>query len=453
MFESLSNKLASIFDKLKGRGVLNEGDINVALREIRIALLEADVAVAAAKHVLERVRERALGQEVLKSITPGQMVIKFVYEELVSFLGEEPAPLNTKANSPFSFMLVGLQGSGKTTSAAKLANILKNTHKVLLASLDVYRPAAREQLKVLANSIGVDCLEIIADETPAEIVERAMARARKLSVDTVLFDTAGRTHIDEAMMAEVANLQKLIKPLETLLVADSMTGQDAVNIAKSFNDKISLTGLILTRADGDARGGAALSMRYITQCPIKFLGIGERLDQFIPFHPQRIVDSILDKGDMLGLYEKISKLEDHTEFEQRSKRLERGKFNLDDMLYGFEKIMSMGGAEHILKMLPGGQGMIKKMDAAPSEKASDHDVRKQMALMRSMTAKERKNPDILDASRRKRIAAGAGQTVADVNSLLKKFQLASGFMKRFSSDKKDKKGKKLFGPSKRRRAF
>jgi signal recognition particle subunit SRP54 len=432
MFESLTEKLTTIFDKLRGRGVLTEEDLARSLREVRIALLEGDVALPVVKIIIERVREKALGKEVLKSITPCQMIVKFVHEELIESLGQDVVPLNLRANSPFSFLLVGLQGAGKTTSAAKLANLLKKTHKIMLVSLDLHRPAAREQLQILAKTIGVESLPIMENEKDVmAIVKRAFASAAKAGIDIIIFDTAGRTHINQEMMNEVKMLEREVKPTEILLVADAMTGQDAVNVARSFKEYASLSGLILTRVDGDARGGAAISMRHVTNCPIKFLGVGEGVDRLIPFDPKRIADQILDMGDIVELVERVSKVADEEKTQKMQARFETGRFNLNDMEEQLLQMLKMGGISGILKLLPGAKKIasaIGENSAALSEKT----IHRQIALIRSMTPKERRNPDILNGSRRKRIAAGAGQSVVDLNRFLKQYQGVKDMAKKFS---------------------
>lgn len=435
MFETLSGKLTNIFDKIRGRGFLNEDDINSSLREIRIALLEADVAVPAVKVILEKVKEKSLGKEVLKSISPGQMIIKFVHEELIEFLGEE-VPINTNANSPFSYMFVGLQGAGKTTSVAKVANLLKGNHKILLVSLDVYRPAAKEQLKILADSIGVKSLEIIENEKPVEIAKRAIDYAKKTDIDIIMFDTAGRNHIDEKMMDEVSLLQKKILPVETILVADSMTGQDAVNIAKSFKEKIDLTGLFLTRVDGDSRGGAAISMRYVTNCPIKFLGIGEHINKIMEFSPKRIADQILDKGDVIALIDKTNDLLKNEKVDKLDERVMKGKFNMNDMKGYIEQIQKFGGIHGVLNMLPGAKKIKSEIEKKSFKLPDDRLAERQLAFISSMTEKERKNTDILNGSRRKRIAAGAGQSVAELNKFLKMYEQMRKASKMYSKSNK-----------------
>lgn len=438
MFQSLTQKLSSVFDKLRGRGLLNEDDITQVLREIRVALLEADVAIPAVKDILERVKIKAQGKELIKSVTPGQMIVKFVHEELISFLGETVVPLNLKANSPFSFMFVGLQGSGKTTTTAKLANILKDKYKILLVSLDVYRPAAREQLELLGKSLGIESLDIVKDENPFEITKRAFDSAKRNGTDIILFDTAGRTNIDESMMNEVKELEKLINPIETLFVADSMSGQNAVNIAKSFNEFVNLTGIILTRVEGDSRGGAALSTRYITKCPIKFLGIGEKINDLLVFDPKRIADRILDMGDIVTLVEQASKVVNEQEVEKMQQRLSKGTFDLNDMKSNLEQVNKIGGFSKILQFIPGTITNLVRGSRKENKPDNNKIVSRNIALIQSMTEKERKNPALLNGSRRKRIAQGAGQTVTDLNKFLKQFEQLRNFTKKMSKMESEK---------------
>lgn len=423
MFDNLTEKISAVFDRLRGKGVLTEDNIAEALREIRIALLEADVALATVKVLTERIRARAIGTEVIRSVTPGQMVIKIVHDELLDFLGLEPSSLNLQANSPFSFLMVGLQGSGKTTTAAKIANLLKEQKRVLLVSLDIYRPAAQLQLEQLAQSIGVQSLPIIANQAPVEIVQRALAEARRKSIDLIVFDTAGRTNIDKAMMEELKELHAAISPLETLLVADGMLGQDAVQIAKSFQEAVPLTGLVFTRMDGSARGGAVLSMKHVTACPVKLLGTGERVDRIIPFDPQRIVDQILDRGDIVALVERAAQTMDPSATEKIEKRIKKGRFDLTDMQAQLENLQKMGGLSSMLQMLPGAKRIISTIDAKQTGALDDGDkaIGRQIALIRSMTPQERKDPSILNGSRRRRIASGAGSTVQELNRFLKQF--------------------------------
>lgn len=448
MFDSLSQKLSCVFDRLRGRGFLNEEEIEKVLREIRIVLLEADVAISAVKALLSRVKDQALGQEVIKSITPGQMIIKIVYDTIIEFLGKDSVPLNLKANSPFSYVFVGLQGVGKTTSVAKIAYFLKKNYNILMVSLDIYRPAAREQLNILGNHIGVKSFSSESYKNPMDIVKEAMIYAKKESVDIILWDTAGRLHIDDSMMQEIFSFHKVIDPVETLLVADSMMGQEAINVAKTFHEKVPLTGLILTRADGDMRGGASLSMRFSTGCPIKFLGIGEQIDQLIPFDPKRIADQILDRGDIVQLVESASLLAGERNIEKIKKRLEKGKFDLNDMQIQLEQMQKMGGFLGILKMIPGAKKFSTMMKETGQDKInSDHIVKRNIALIQSMTPKERRNPQILKGSSRRRIAKGAGQSVMELNRLIKQFQQIQDLTKKISKNKNEYGIKQLFKQS------
>jgi signal recognition particle subunit SRP54 len=441
MFESLSNRLGDVFDRLRKHGALSEEDVSAALREIRIALLEADVALPVVKDFVNAVREKALGQEVLRSVTPAQMVVKIVHDHLVETLGggmpAAEAALNLNAVPPVVVMLVGLQGSGKTTSAAKIALRLKNRErkKVLLASLDVQRPAAQEQLAVLGRQIDVVSLPIVAGEKPVAITRRAMETGRLEGYDVVILDTAGRLHIDEALMLEVAAVRDTAKPTETLLVADAMTGQDAVNVAKTFNDRIGLSGIVLTRIDGDARGGAALSMRAVTGKPIKFVGTGEKIDALEVFYADRIAGRILDMGDVVSLVEKASETFDQAEAEKLAAKMQKGNFDLDDLASQLRQLRKMGGMGGMLGMLPG-IGKIKKQIA--DAKIDDGMVKRQEAIISSMTKRERKNPKLLNASRRLRIAAGSGTSVQEINRLLKQYQDMAQMMKKVS--KLGKKG-------------
>lgn len=428
MFESLSQRLSAVFDKLTGRGALSEADVTEALREVRVALLEADVALPVVKDFVARVKERAIGQEVVKSISPGQMVVKIVHDELIATLGTEGVELNLNAVPPAVILMVGLQGSGKTTTSGKLAvRLKKDKKKVLLASLDVYRPAAQQQLEILAKQADVGSLPIIMGEMPVAITKRALDMGRKEGYDVVILDTAGRLHIDEALMAEVAAVRDVAKPVETLLVTDAMIGQDAVTLAHEFNEKVGVTGIVLTRVDGDARGGAALSMRHVTGRPIKFLGMGEKLDALEVFHPDRIAGRILGMGDVVSLVEKAMEHVDQDEAEKLAKRIEKGKFDLNDMLSQFRQVEKMGDLKGILGMMPG----IGKMAAQLKDAKIDNKVvGRQKGIIQSMTLAERKNPDLIKAARKKRIAAGAGVSVQDVNKLLKQYQQMADVMKK-----------------------
>jgi len=428
MFESLSQRLSQVFDKLTGRGALSEADVAEALREVRVALLEADVALPVVKDFVARVKDRAVGQDVIRSVTPGQMVVKIVHDELIATLGTEGVELNLNAVPPAVILMVGLQGSGKTTTSGKLALRLKGQRKkVLLASLDVYRPAAQQQLEILARQADVGSLPVIMGEMPVAITRRALDVGRKEGYDVVVLDTAGRLHIDQELMAEVAAVRDVAKPVETLLVVDAMTGQDAVTLAHEFNDKVGVTGIVLTRVDGDARGGAALSMRAVTGRPIKFLGQGEKLDALEVFHPDRLAGRILGMGDVVSLVEKAMQTIEQDEAEKLAKRIEKGKFDLNDMLSQFRQVEKMGDLKGIIGMLPG----IGKMTAQLKDaKIDDKMVGRQKAIILSMTAAERKNPDLIKASRKRRIAAGSGVSVQDVNKLLKQHQQMADVMKK-----------------------
>ncbi len=429
MYKSLSDRLSGIFDKLRGRGVLSEDDVNSAMREIRIALLEADVALPVVKEFIEKAKAKAIGQELIKSINPAQLVIKIVHEQLIEALGSEPEPINLSAPSPMGILMLGLQGSGKTTSSAKLAQLLTTKFKknVLLASLDVYRPAAQLQLENLAKAININSLEIIENQKPLDIAKRAFAVAKSSNIDVVILDTAGRLHIDDALMDELVQIKEFVKPIESFLVADSMTGQDAVNIAKSFHAQVGVSGIILTRADGDSRGGAALSMRHITGKPIKFLGVGEKTDQLEIFDPHRVAGRILDMGDIIELVERAAELENSGEQEKLAKKLEKGHFDLNDMAKQLESMQKMGGFSSMLGLLPGVGKIKDKLDQAGVD---DRMVRRQVGIIRSMTKQERRNPKILNGSRRKRIANGSGVQVMEVNRLLKQFEQMQEMFKR-----------------------
>lgn len=437
MFDSLSDRLNGIFDKLKRRASLSEADVTAALREVRVALLEADVALPVVKDFIEVVRERAIGQEVLRSVTPGQMVVKIVHDALVETLGGEGSELNLAVSPPAPVLMVGLQGSGKTTTSGKLARRLA-THdrkKVLLASLDVYRPAAQEQLAQIGRQIGVETLPIVAGEPPAKIAKRAMETGRRGGFDVVILDTAGRLHIDDTLMAEVADVRAVVNPVETLLVADSMIGQDAVQMARAFHQQIGVTGIVLTRVDGDARGGAALSMRAVTGQPIKFIGLGEKMDALEAFHPDRIAGRILGMGDVVSLVEKAAATIEQEDAEKLAKKMMAGRFDLEDMLSQLQQMKKMGDVKGLLKMLPGIGQMKNKLAAA---NISDDMIRHQEAIILSMTPNERRRPELIKASRKKRIAAGAGRNVQEVNKLLKQHQQMAGMMKKVK--KMDKGG-------------
>jgi signal recognition particle subunit SRP54 len=429
MFETLSGRLGDIFDKLRSRGVLNESDVGAAMREVRIALLEADVALPVVKDFVEKVRARAVGQEVLRSVTPGQMVVKIVNDELVAMLGGEGEELYLAAQPPVPIMMVGLQGSGKTTSTAKIAKRLvgKERKRVLMASLDTRRPAAQEQLKILGEQAGVPTLPIIPGQMPLDIAKRAMEAARLGGYDVVMLDTAGRLHVDEGLMAELDSVKFAANPAEVLLVADALTGQDAVNVAKQFNDRLSVTGIVLTRMDGDGRGGAALSMRAVTGRPIKLVGVGEKLDEMESFHPSRVASRILGMGDVVSLVEKAQELVDDQDAEKLVKRLKKGQFTLVDYQKQLEQMRKMGGMSGVLSLLPG-VGKLKK--ALAGANIDESMLVRQDAIIKSMTPKERENTKIIAASRKRRIAAGSGTTVQEVNKLLKQHQQMADMMKK-----------------------
>ena len=432
MFDALSDKLNGVFDRLRGRGTLNEMDVAEALREVRLALLDADVALPVVRDFISKVRDRALGSEVLRSVSPGQQVIKIVNDVMVEQLGGEGAvPINLAAAAPVPVLLVGLQGSGKTTTAGKLALRFRTRlrKKVLLASLDTQRPAAREQLRQLAEQAGVPSLPIIDGQTPVQIAQRAMDTGRREGFDIVLLDTAGRLSIDEALMQEVKDIRAATNPAETLLVVDAMTGQDAVNTAKAFHDAITVTGIVMTRMDGDARGGAALSMRAITGAPIKLIGIGEKQDALEEFHPERVAGRILGMGDIVGLVEKASETIDQEEAEKLAAKMMRGKFDLEDYASQLRQIQKMGSLSGILGMLPGVGKIKQQLENADLDTKI---LKRQAAIISSMTMKERRVPDIIKASRKKRIAAGSGTSVQEVNKLLKQFEEMTTVMKRMN---------------------
>ncbi len=429
MFDTLSDRLGGVFDKLKGRGALREQDVRDAMREVRIALLEADVALPVARRFIDAVTEKAIGQDVLRSVTPGQMVIKIVHDELVETLGGmEVEGLKLDAKPPVVIMMVGLQGSGKTTTTAKLAKLIRERHgkKALMASLDVNRPAAQEQLAVLGKQVEVATLPIIAGQQPVDIARRAMEAARLQNFDVLLLDTAGRLHVDDALMAEMKAVAGVSAPNEVLLVVDSLTGQDAVNVAQSFTNEVPLTGVVLTRMDGDARGGAALSMRAVTGKPIKFAGTGEKLDAIEPFRPGSVADRILGMGDVVSLVERAAATIKEADAEKMARNLEKGKFDLDDLAMQLKQMRNMGGLGMLAGMMPG----MKKAKAAMQASGMDDKVLIHMeAIISSMTAKERANPDLMNAKRKKRVAAGSGTDVQTVNKVLKMHQEMARAMK------------------------
>jgi signal recognition particle subunit SRP54 len=435
MFETLSDKLSGILDRLTRRGALTAGDVDAAAREVRRALLEADVALDVVRTFIDTLRQRAVGVEVVKSVTPGQMVVKIVHDQLIETLGATADPLDLNARAPVPIMLVGLQGSGKTTTAAKIARRLNEQmrRRTLMASLDVRRPAAMEQLAVLGQQVGVNTLPIVAGQTPVQIARRAMEAGRLGGYDVVLLDTAGRTTLDEAMMAEAAEVKAAASPHEVLLVADSLTGQDAVNLALAFDRRVGLTGIVLTRVDGDGRGGAALSMRAVTGKPIKLIGTGEKLDALEDFHPARIADRILGMGDIVSLVEKAAATIDAEKAMRTAERMRKGAFDLSDLKEQLEQMQKMGGLGGLMGMLPG-IAKIKNQIAAAN--LDDKILRRQVAIIQSMTAEERRRPDVLKASRKKRVAAGSGTKVEEINRLLKMHRGMADMMKAMGGAKR-----------------
>jgi signal recognition particle subunit SRP54 len=429
MFDSLSDRLGGVFDKLRGRGALSEQDVRDAMREVRVALLEADVALPVVRRFVDRVTEKAIGAEVLKSVTPGQQVVKIVNDELIETLGGEThVGLNLDAKPPVVIMMVGLQGSGKTTTTAKLAKFIREKYgkKVMMASLDVNRPAAQEQLAVLGTQIETVTLPIVTGQQPVDIARRALESAKLQAADVLLLDTAGRLHVDEALMAEMKAVASISTPTEVLLVVDALTGQDAVNVAQNFSSEVSLTGVILTRMDGDARGGAALSMRHVTGKPIKFAGTGEKLDELEAFQPSRIANRILGMGDVVSLVEKAAATINAEDAEEQARRMAKGQFDLNDLRTQLKQMQSMGGLGMLAGMMPG----MKKAKAAMAQSGMDDKVLMHMdAVIGSMTPKERANPALLNAKRKKRVAAGSGLKVQDVNRLLKMYQEMAKAMK------------------------
>ena len=431
MFESLSNRLSDTVNRLRGRGRLTEENIRETLREVRIALLEADVALPVVKALIERVKVRAVGQDVLKSLSPGQALIKVVSDELTAVMGQANTELNLAATPPAIVLMAGLQGAGKTTTVGKLARFLKERKKkrVMVVSCDVYRPAAIEQLRTLAEQVEVTFFPSEAGQSPVDIAKAAVAAARREVMDVLLVDTAGRLHIDEAMMDEIKALHGALNPIETLFVVDSMTGQDAANVAKAFADALPLTGVILTKTDGDARGGAALSVRYITGRPIKFLGAGEKSDALEPFHPDRLAQRILGMGDVLSLVEEVERKVDQEKAQKLAEKVIKGKrFDLNDMRDQLEQMSNMGGLAGLMDKLPG-MGSIP--DSVKS-KVNDNELKRMVAIIGSMTKKERRHPDLLNGSRKARVARGSGTQPADVNRLLKQYMQMEKMMSKLS---------------------
>ncbi|MFM8342340.1 MAG: signal recognition particle protein [Methylomonas sp.] len=432
MFDNLTDRLSGTLRKLKGQGRLTEANIQETLREVRMALLEADVALPVVTDFIAQVSERALGQEVQASLSPGQALVKIVQGELVRVMGSANEELNLRTNPPAIVLMAGLQGAGKTTTVAKLGRHLKEKKKkkVGVVSVDVYRPAAIKQLETLANDVGLKFFESDVSENPVDIVNRAVEAAKRQFVDVLIVDTAGRLHVDDEMMTEIKALHAAIKPIETLFVVDSMTGQDAANTAKAFHDALPLTGVVLTKADGDARGGAALSIRHITGKPIKFIGVGEKTDALEPFHPDRVASRILGMGDVLSLIEDIEQKVDKKKAEKLAKKIQKGKsFDLNDLKEQLEQMQSMGGISAMMDKLPGMGGISKSV----KEKVDDRDLNRQIAVINSMTPQERRFPDLIKGNRKQRIATGCGQDIQAVNRILKQHQMMEKMMKKFTA--------------------
>jgi len=431
MFENLTGKFEEIFSSLKKAPSLNETQVDEGLRKIRQALLEADVALPVAKELIKNIKPKAIGHEIIRSTTPGQMIVKVVFDEIVKILGDTKTELNLNAVPPVCLMLVGLQGSGKTTTAAKLAKYLEknNKKKSLMVSLDVYRPAAQEQLNILGKKNSIQTLPIVKDQLPIDIVKRALNAGSLSGVDTIIFDTAGRTQIDLSMMNEIKEIKSVANPIETILVADSLTGQVAVNVAQEFKKTVDLTGIILTRVDGDGRGGAALSMKFATNTPIKFMGIGEKIEQLDVFHPDRIANRILGMGDVVSLVEKAAEDLDEEKIKKTEENLRAGFFSMEDYLSQLRQMKKMGGMEGVLSMLPGVSKIKKQMDNANID---ENIIKTNEAIILSMTKEERINPKIINGARKKRISSGSGVDTATVNKLLKQFKMMTNMMKKMS---------------------
>ena len=441
VFEGLADKLQATFKKLRGRGKLSEADVTDAMREVRMALLEADVNFKVVKDFVAKVKERSIGLEVMSSLTPAQHVIKIVNEELTALMGGTQSRITISSRPPTVIMLVGLQGAGKTTTAGKLANmLLKQSKRPLLVAADVYRPAAIKQLQVVGEKIGVPVFSLGDQESPVAIAKKGVEHAISLGRDIVIIDTAGRLHINDELMDELANIKQQAKPHEILLVVDAMTGQDAVSVAETFNGRLGLDGVILTKLDGDARGGAALSIKAVTGCPIKFVGMGEKAEALEPFHPDRMASRILGMGDVLSLIEKAQATVDIDKAKEMEEKLRKDSFSLDDFLEQLQQVRKLGSMEQILSMIPGMGGLSKKLEGA---ELNEKELMRTEAIIRSMTRKERRDPAIINGSRRKRIALGSGSRVQDVNRLLKQYTEARKMMKRLQEMQKG--GKKLSG--------
>lgn len=442
MFSSLGENFTKILDKIKRKGSISEADLSDALRAIRIAMLEADVALDVTREFINNIKQKALGEEILKSITPGQMIVKIVHDELINILKAEDQDINLKITPPAVIMLVGLQGVGKTTTSAKLAVYLRKKYKkkVLLVSLDTYRPAAQEQLEVLGKQVSIDTLPIIKNQEPLDIVKRAIEEGKGKLFDVIILDTAGRLHTDANLIKELIQIKEFANPIETLLTADSMAGQDAVNSAKQFHDAIALSGIILTRIDADARGGAALSIKYVTGLPIKFIGHGEKISDFERFHPDRIASRILDMGDVVSLVEKAMDHVNQEEAEALAQKMQRGTFDMEDLRVQLKNLKKMGGIASLMGMLPGMKGLKDKIGV---DKLDPKILIRQEAIIDSMTKKEKRFPKLLNASRKERIAKGSGTSVQDINKLLKQFLEMQTMMKKFG--RLDEKSLKKLG--------
>ena len=441
VFESLSEKLQNALGKLKGKGKLSEKDVDLAMREVRLALLEADVNFKVVKDFIKKVKERSIGNEVMQSLTPGQQVIKIVNDELTNLMGNTETKISFAPNPPTIILMSGLQGAGKTTTAGKLANNFKKQGKrPLLVACDIYRPAAIKQLEVVGDRVGVSVFSMGTKHDPVDIAKASIEHAKKHANDVVIIDTAGRLHIDEELMDEIENIYKAVKPHEILLVLDAMTGQDAVNVAKSFDEKLSITGVILTKLDGDARGGAALSIRAVTDKPIKFVGMGEKLDELEPFHPDRMASRILGMGDVLSFIEKAQASIDQDKAMELEKKIRTSQFTFEDFLDQLEQMKNLGPLDQFLGMIPGMNAKaLKGLDV------NEKDIGRIQAIIKSMTKKERQTPEIIDSSRRKRIATGSGTSITEVNKLLKQFKETKKMMKKFTDMEKTMKKKGKFG--------
>lgn len=430
MFDNFSSKITQIFSQISGKKFISEDDLNSTMREVRIALLEADVALPVAKNFIEQVKAEAIGKRVISSVEPGQMIIKILHDELVKLLGGQRAEINFAVRPPVIILMAGLQGAGKTTSSGKLAMRLKNKahKKVLVASLDTYRPAAADQLKILAEKISVDCTQFDANKKPLQLAKEAKEKALEGGYEVLILDSAGRTSINEEMMNELVDVANAVDPTEILLTVDAMIGQDAVNVAKNFSEKLKITGIILTRLDGDSRGGAALTMKAATNCPIKFIGVGEKLDEFEEFNPDRIASRIIGMGDVVSLVEKAQEIFDAKEMEKAAKKIQKGQFDFTDLLAQIRNMKKMGGLSSVVNLLPGASKIKEHLGKISG---FEQEIKRQEAIILSMTPNERSNPDLLNSSRKHRIAKGAGTNIQEVNRLMKKYKQTQKLMKKF----------------------